>query len=122
MKKIAFYTLIAAYFFAGLYHFVNPAFYSPFFPPYLQQWTATLNILAGIAEILLAILLLFPSTKKIAIYALMAMLVAFIPAHVYMIQKAPFMLGKFHVTTTIAWVRLLVLHPILILWVWWVRK
>lgn len=122
MKKIALYVLSIAYFFAGLNHFINPAFYTPFFPPYLQEWTAILNTLAGIAEILLAVLLLSTSTKKIAIYGLIAMLLAFIPAHVYMIQKAPFMLGTFHVTTTVAWLRLVILHPLLILWAWWLRK
>lgn len=122
MKKIAFYALVTAYILAGFNHFINPAFYTPFFPPYLQEWTNQLNILAGVAEVFLAILLLLPSTRKFAAYGIIAMLLAFIPAHVYMIQKAPFYLGTFYVTTTIAWVRLFVLHPILIVWVWWVRK
>lgn len=122
MKKIAFYTLIAAYLLAGLYHFINPSFYQPFFPAYLVQWSTELNYMAGFAEIFLAVLLLFPATKKWAVIGLIAMLIAFLPAHIYMIQKAPFMLGSFYVTTTIAWIRLLVLHPILILWVWWIRK
>ena len=122
MKKISLYTLISLYLIAGINHFWHPSFYQPFFPPYLQQWSATLNVLAGIAEIILAILLLFPATKKMAGYGLMAMLIAFVPAHIYMIQQAPFMLGTFYVTTTVAWIRLLVLHPILIVWVWWIRK
>lgn len=122
MKTTALYLLIAAYIFAGSYHFINPSFYQPFFPPYLQKWSSTLNILAGIVEVALAVCMIFSSTRNMAAYGLMAMLLAFIPAHVYMIQKAPFYLGTFYVTTTIAWVRLFVLHPILIVWVWWVRK
>lgn len=122
MKKIAFYLLITAYLLAGLYHFINPSFYQPFFPAYLAQWSTELNYMAGFAEITFAILLLFPSTKKRAAIGIILMLLAFIPAHVFMIQQAPFMLGTFHVTVTVAWLRLLVLHPILIAWAWWIRK
>jgi uncharacterized membrane protein len=122
MKTTALYLLIGAYIFAGSYHFINPSFYQPFFPPYLQKWSNTLNILAGIAEIALAVCMIFSSTRNLAAYGLMAMLIAFIPAHIYMIQKGNFTLGNFNVTPLISWLRLLVLHPLLLLWVWWVRK
>ena len=76
MKKIAFYALVTAYILAGFNHFINPAFYTPFFPPYLQEWTNQLNILAGVAEVFLAILLLLPSTRNIRVcFGLLMMVV-----------------------------------------------
>lgn len=122
MKTTAIYLLIVAYIFAGSYHFINPSFYQPFFPPYLQKWSSTLNLLAGIAEIALAVCMIFSPTRNMASYGLIALLIAFIPAHIYMIQKGSFMLGSFSVTPIISWLRLLVLQPLLILWVWWVKK
>lgn len=122
MKKIIVKVVSVAYILAGLYHFINPAFYEPFFPPYLVEFGSTLNILAGVAEVGLGFFLLVEQTRKIAAYGLMAMLMAFIPAHIYMIQEAPFYLNSFYVTKKIAWLRLLVLHPFLILLVWWLRK
>jgi uncharacterized membrane protein len=122
MKKIGLYILSVSYVLAGLYHFINPSFYEPFFPPYLIEFGSSLNVLAGLAEMVLGLLLLFETTRKLAAYLLMAMLMAFVPAHVYMIQKAPFYLGSFYVTETIAWIRLLVLHPILIIVAYWLRK
>ncbi len=122
MKKTVLKIVATAYILAGTYHFINPSFYEPFFPPYLIEFGSSLNGLAGLSEIVLGLLLLFETTRKLAAYLLMAMLMAFVPAHVYMIQKAPFHLGSFYVTETIAWIRLLVLHPILIIVAYWLRK
>lgn len=118
MKSFLLITMIAFYLFAGSYHFVNPGFYQPFFPPYLVQWTDTLNLLAGMAELILAIGLCFSKTRNWAIKGIIILLIAFIPAHIYMIQVGNFTIGSFQMTPVIAWIRLLILHPLLILWAW----
>ncbi|MBX9892059.1 MAG: hypothetical protein K2Y12_07020 [Chitinophagaceae bacterium] len=121
MQLIALYTMAAFYFVAGLNHFLNARFYMPLIPAYLSNWRNLINIVSGIAEMLLAIGLLFEATRLWSVYAIILMLIAFIPAHVWMIQQGNFKLGKIKITPLIAWVRLLVIHPLLILWAWWVR-
>lgn len=118
MKLILLIVMVAFYLFAGFYHFLNPGFYTPLFPPYLAKWATTLNILAGIAEIVLAIGLCFSASRNWAVYGIIALLIAFIPAHIYMIQLGNFNIGAFQMTPFIGWVRLLVLHPLLMAWAW----
>jgi uncharacterized membrane protein len=122
MKPILLYLLIAFYLFAGFNHFINPRFYSPLIPPYLTQWTNSINMISGVAEIVLALCMIFPSTRMLASYGIIALLIAFIPAHIYMIQLGHFNLGKFQMTPTIGWIRLLMIHPVLIAWAYWLRN
>jgi uncharacterized membrane protein len=79
---------------------------------------AFLIYLSGMMEIVLGIMLLFSRTKKLAALFIILMLVAFLPAHIYMIQIAPFQLGKILVTPLIAWVRL-PFQLLLIGWAWY---
>ena len=118
MKLILLIVMVVFYLFAGSYHFVNPSFYTPLFPPYLAKWAPILNIMAGIVEIVLAIGLCFSATRNWAIYGIITMLIAFIPAHIYMIQLGNFKISSFHMTTMIGWIRLLVLQPLLMAWAW----
>lgn len=119
-KKISLVLLIALYLLAGSNHFVHPDTYLKLIPPYLP-FPAILNLVAGFFEILFGLMLIFKTSRKYAVYGIILMLIAFIPAHIYMIQLAPFMLGKILVTKTGAWVRLL-LQAVLILWAYWHRK
>jgi hypothetical protein len=50
------------------------------------------------------------------------MLIAFVPAHIYMIQIGSFSLGSFEMTPMIGWVRLLIIHPLLMYWAWSCRR
>jgi hypothetical protein len=50
------------------------------------------------------------------------MLIAFLPVHIQMVRDAPFLLGNLHVSPLIAWIRLVVLQPLLILWAWWYTR
>jgi uncharacterized membrane protein len=122
MKPILLYLMVFFYLFAGYNHFANPRFYTPIIPPYLAPWQHLINTISGVAEILLAIGLLFPATRTIAAFGIILMLIAFIPAHIYMIQLGNFKLGKFEMTPVIGWARLLIIHPILILWAWWIKN
>ena len=115
MKRAAFYILVLFYFLSGVNHFWHPYFYLTIIPPYLPH-PRFINGLAGVIEIALATLICFSASRHLAVYLLIAMLIAFIPSHIYFIQKES--------TTTmlmIGWVRLLIIQPLLLWWVWWVR-
>ncbi|MDN5289164.1 MAG: DoxX family protein [Mucilaginibacter sp.] len=120
MKNISLIVLIAGYTLAGLNHFINPVSYQRIIPNYLP-YPVILNILAGISEILLALLLIPATTRPWAAYGIVLMLIAFLPAHITMIADAPLRLGKLKVTPLLAWIRL-ALQPALIIWAWWHSK
>ena len=122
VKQILFFFLIFFYLFAGYNHFASPSFYLPIIPPYLVTWAKEINILSGIAEIILALLLIPTTTRALAVKGIIIMLIAFIPSHVYFIQKGNFTLGSFRITPLLSFVRLLVGQPLLILWAWWSSK
>ena len=122
VKQILFYFLIVFYLFAGYNHFAAPSFYLPIIPPYLSTFSKEINLLSGIAEIILALLLIPKATRSLAVKGIIIILITFIPSHIYFIQKGYFTLGSISITPTIAYLRLFVGQPILILWVWWSSK
>lgn len=121
MKKLAFWLLVAFYLFAGVNHFINPSFYTDLIPPYFP-WHEAINYGSGIAEILLAILLIPRKTRLLASKGIIVLLICFIPAHVYFIQINSCIPDGLCVPEWLGWARLLLVHPILILWAWWCRK
>lgn len=116
------YSMVVFYLFAGYNHFINPTFYLPLIPPYLGQWSVELNLLAGIVELILGILLIPKITRKWAAWGIVLMLIAFIPSHIYFIQRGYFSLGSFTMTPIISWVRLILVQPLLILWALWISR
>ena len=77
IKKGMLYGMIAFYIFGGYNHFKDPAFYIPLIPPYLATWAVELNLLSGVFEIGLALLLIPKQTRKWAGYGIVLMLFAF---------------------------------------------
>jgi len=122
IQKTLFFFLIVFYLFAGYNHFANPSFYLPIIPPYLASWAKEINILSGISEIILALLLIPKATRSLAVKGIIMMLIAFIPSHVYFIQKGYFTIGSLSITPILSYVRLFIGQPILILWAWWSSK
>lgn len=120
-KTISLWIMIAFYLFAGVNHFINPSFYYDLIPPFFED-KVLINILSGIAEILLAVGLVFSTTRRIAAIGIILMLLAFIPSHVYFIQIGSCVDDGLCVPEWIGWARLLIIHPVLILWAWWHRK
>lgn len=120
-KKISLILLIILYAGAGVNHFINPSGYYSIIPPYIPNHYL-INIIAGIAEIIAAALLIIPSTRKFGAYLIIAMLIAFIPAHIYMIQKGGCMGKEICIPLWGAWLRLFPLQFILMAWAWWHRK
>jgi uncharacterized membrane protein len=68
---------------AGLYHFINPAFYLRMMPPYLP-WHSFLIYLSGFFEAALGLLLFVPKYTRVAAWGLIALLLAVFPANIYM--------------------------------------
>ena len=77
--------------------------------------------MAGVIEILLGIGLIFSQTRKLAAFGIMAMLVAFIPSHWYFIQIGGCIPDGLCAPLWIGWVRLLIIHPLLLYWAWSAR-
>lgn len=117
IKKISLVILVIFYFVAGANHFYNPQSYYHIIPRYLP-YPVVLNILSGFFEILFALLLISPKTKRFAVYGIILMLLAFLPVHIQMVIDAPFLLGTLTVSPLVAWIRLVVLQPLLIWWAW----
>ena len=109
------------YIITGLNHFINPASYYDLIPPYFGQ-PILINLLAGAFEILFAIGLVFFKTRKVSAYGIILMLIAFIPSHIYFIQLGSCIEGILCVPDWLAWIRLLMIHPLLVYWAWSARK
>ena len=113
--------MVAFYFLAGLNHFRDPNFYIPLLPEYFT-YPYFINALAGGIEVILAICLLSKNLREIASYAIIAMLVAFIPSHIHFINTSGCLDSSLCVPAWVAWIRLIVIHPILMLWAFWHRE
>lgn len=105
------YVMALLYILAGINHFRTPEMYLKIIPSYFSN-PKLLNILSGVAEIILGSLLLISATSHFAAWGIIALLVAVFPANLYMYQnkKASFGLPR--------WVLILrmPLQLVLILW------
>lgn len=97
------------YFAAGVNHFIMPKFYLKIMPPYLP-YPKSLNAISGLAEIVLAVLLIIPPYSNWAAWGIIALLIAVFPANVYHHQKSR--------NKTMTLIRL-PFQAIFILWAWW---
>jgi len=120
MRNFLRIVLIGFYVFAGSYHFINPEFYFGLIPDYLP-YPKLINYLSGFLEIVLAIGVAIPKTRGFAVKGIIILLILFIPSHIYFIQVGSCVEAAFCVAPWIAWMRLLVIHPLLIFWAWSVR-
>ncbi|HTB52783.1 MAG TPA: MauE/DoxX family redox-associated membrane protein [Ferruginibacter sp.] len=112
-KMLSLGLMIVLYIVSGVNHFINPDSYYVMMPPYIPYHSA-INYIAGAIEVLFALLLIFPATRKFAATGIIVMLIIYIPTHIYMIEIAP---GNWKM-----WTRLFVTQPFLILWAWWHRE
>ena len=118
--KIFLWVYALFYVLAGCNHFLSTTVYYGIMPKWLPAH-GFLIYFSGILEIILGLLLLFNKTRKLASILIILMLIAFLPAHIYMIQKAPLMLGQIMVTPLIAWLRL-PFQLVFISWAWYYCK
>ena len=120
IKQIALIIQIILYLAAGFNHFRKPAIYEGIIPPYIP-WHSLINTVSGIAEILLAIGLMFEATRLYSSYGIIIMLVLFLPVHIYFVQMGSYIPHVMRFPKWVGWLRLVVIHPLLIAWAWWNR-
>lgn len=121
LPRIAVYLLGAFYILGGVNHYINPDFYLPLIPDYIP-YHSLLNYASGVGEVLAGIAVLIPATRKFGCNAILFLLIAFLPAHIYFIQKGGCLSDALCVPAWVAWVRLLVIHPVLIYWAYRCRN
>jgi uncharacterized membrane protein len=86
------YLMAVIYIIAGLNHFRSPRLYIKIIPPYFPNPKA-LNIICGIAEIILGVALMITSLTSIAAWGVIALLIAIFPTHIYMYQNPKVRMG-----------------------------
>ncbi|MGC4101007.1 DoxX family protein [Ferruginibacter sp.] len=120
-KKISYILIPLLYIAAGINHFRKPEGYYQIIPAYLPN-PVLINVAAGIAEIVLGLLFLFPKTRTLAAYGIIVLLIAFIPAHIVMIQNGFCFSNGWCLPVWATWVRLFPLQFLLMYWAWVCRK
>lgn len=111
MKTFFLYVMAFSYVLAGLNHFWHPQFYLKIIPHVLPYHNA-INMAAGVAELVLALLLLPKATRSAAAWCMAILLVIVFPANV---QMAVDYTKENHPQTWAAYLRL-PLQPLLIWW------
>jgi len=121
-QKISLYLQAFFYCFAGVNHFINPDFYFPLIPEYLSAIAVEINFLSGVIEVAFGLGLLLQKTRKWVAIGIVLMLVAFIPSHVYFIQVGGCIEDGLCAPMWVGWIRLVLIHPLLIWWAYSVRN
>jgi uncharacterized membrane protein len=75
--------------YAGVQHFIKPAFYEPFVPAFLPAKTIIVYI-SGVVEVVLGVLMLIPKYTKLGASGIMWLMIAFLPIHIWdLISETP---------------------------------
>ena len=83
LKQTFLYIMILLYLSAGINHFINPLWYEKIIPEILPN-APLINMIAGVCEILFALLLIPVSTRRIGAWLLILLLIAVFPANIKM--------------------------------------
>ena len=113
MKLASLYLMSLLFLAAGINHFVKPRMYLSIMPPWLPAHSF-LVYSSGVAEIVLALLLIPASTRVAAAWGIMVLLIAVFPANIQM------MLNYYHKNLPGLWFTIarLPLQGVLIWWAW----
>lgn len=120
LRKVSRLVLVIFFIVAGINHFRDPEFYYPLIPAYLP-YHGMINWLSGFLELISAVGLMFVKTRKYSSLIIVSMLIAFIPSHIHFIGIGSCIDGGLCVPPWVAWLRLVLIHPLLLIWVWWHR-
>jgi uncharacterized membrane protein len=104
---------------SGILHFAKTDTYIMVMPPYIP-WHLALVRISGFCEILGGIGLLVPATRRLAAWGLVALLIAVLPANVYMATN-PVQADAVGISAALRWGRL-PLQLVLITWLLWCSK
>ena len=96
---------------AGINHFVHPDMYITIMPPWLP-YHAALVLISGICEVVFGLMLLLPTTRKMAAWLIIVMLIAIFPANIQM------MLHYMDENNPRLWMAVVRL-PLQVLLIWW---
>ena len=99
------------YLLSGINHFIHPEPYLKIIPAWLPHPDELVSI-SGVCEMLLAILLLIPASRKIAAWGIILLLIAVFPANIQMT------INYYNEGNPYSWVTVirLLLQPVLIIW------
>jgi uncharacterized membrane protein len=119
-KRILLWIMAAFYVFGGFNHLMNPDFYLALMPPGLPnpEW---LNVLSGLAEIILGVYILEPRTRVLAAWGIIALLIAVFPANIYAAFENVGAGGPGTGPGVAAYVRL-PFQALFIVWAWWYTR
>jgi uncharacterized membrane protein len=109
------------YVIAGINHFILPDFYLPLIPDYIP-YPKGVNIASGMLEVLLGLGIFSNNLRNKAAIAIIVLLILFIPSHMYFIQIGGCVPNGLCVPLWIGWMRLMIIHPLLIYWAYTVSK
>ncbi len=115
-KRFLLWVMAVCYILAGFNHLMNPEFYVAIIPPELPnpEW---LNLLSGLAEIVLGVFILEPRVRVFAAWGLIALLIAVFPANVHVALESEPGTGGAMVT----WIRL-PFQLLFVAWAYWYTR
>ena len=116
LKQIFLWLAVIFFTLAGANHFRDPELYLAMMPPGLP-WPEALNYISGVAEILGGLGLVLKSTRRLAGWGLIALLLAIFPANIYVAMQGQ--MQGMDVSPLGLWLRL-PFQAVFIAWVWWV--
>ncbi|TGB01920.1 DoxX family protein [Halobacillus salinus] len=120
LKRLGLYVFVIAFFFAGVTHFIYDHGFAAMLPGWVPLKLEIVYV-SGIVEWLLALLLIFPQTRRAAGIATAIFLVLVVPANFYAaIYNIPAPWSE-ESNQTALWIRIL-FQPLLIWWVLAVSK
>lgn len=110
----------AVYVLAGFNHLLNPQFYVAIIPPGLPspEW---LNLISGLAEIVLGVFVLEPRVRVLAAWGIVALLIAVFPANVHMALENVGPDGPGTGSPAFNWMRL-PFQGLFVAWAWWYTR
>ncbi len=117
VKHLLLWVMAVVYALAGFNHLMNPGFYVAIMPPGLPnpEW---LNVISGLAEIVLGVFLLDPRVRAFAAWGIIALLIAVFPANLYVALENVGMDGPGTGDPVFNYVRL-PFQALFLLWAWW---
>jgi uncharacterized membrane protein len=87
LKTISLIIMASFYIFAGVSHFRKPRFFLAITPKWVP-FPERINLLVGVVEITLGLLLLWNTTRSFAAWGFIIVLILVFPANIYHFQKA----------------------------------
>ena len=119
-KGYLLWVMAAFYVAGGFNHLLNPGFYVAIIPPELPnpEW---INVLAGLAEIVLGVFVLEARVRVLAAWGIIALLIAIFPANVWVALNNIGAGGPGTGNAAANWIRL-PFQGVFIAWAWWYTR